>query len=321
MTSLRTRPLLIAVLAILAIGVAAATLNSAVPAQGAIGTGPVGDVGDADDGGRGPDQGPGGFPLSLGFGEGIGGIPFMPLPCLTILNDPRVLLAIAAIAAIALYALYRQLGPIAPVGLFFALAPVAVLIHSILTACTDVELPDGGTGSGTGGNATFSIGLSEMVGGGAGGGGLPTISAALIIILGTALVVAVVLLFRSTGDQTEPADEPVEADVDEDSMMAIGEAAGEAADRIEASAEADNEIYRAWREMTTYLDVPNPESSTPTEFADAAIEIGMDRDDVTELTDLFAAVRYGTTAPTEDREARAVVALRGIQATYAGDSE
>lgn len=321
MASLRTRPLLIALLAVLAIGVAAATLNSAVPSQGAVGTGPVGDVGDRDDDGRGTGEGQGGIPLSLGFGEGIGGLPFMPLPCYAILNDPRVLLAIAAIAAIALYALYRQLGVLAPVGLFFALAPIAVLIHSLLTACTGVEHPDGAAESGAAGNATFSIGLSETVGGGASGGGLPTISAALIVILGIALIVAVFLLFRSTGDQTGQADEPVEPGIDEESMVAIGEAAGEAADRIEASAEADNEVYRAWREMTTYLDVPNPEASTPTEFADAAIDIGMDRADVHELTDLFEAVRYGTSTPTDDREARAVAALRRIESTYAGDTE
>ncbi len=318
MTSLRARPLLIAVLAILAIGVAAATLNSAVTDPGAVGTGPAGGIGDADDEGLGPNDGPGGNPFSIGFGEGGRGFPFFPLPCFPILNDPRVLLAIAAFAGIALYALYRRLGTLAPVGFFLAFAPIAILVHSFLTACTAGELSDA-PGSGAAGNATFSIGLSEAVGGGSGSGGLPTISAALMVILGVALVVAVILLFRSTGDQMEPAEEPVEEPEAEDPMVAIGEAAGEAADRIEASEEADNEIYRAWHEMTTYLDLANPDTSTPAEFADAAIEIGMAADDVRELTDLFEAVRYGTTAPTPEREDRAVAALRRIERTYAGD--
>lgn len=321
MTSLRTRPLLIALLAILAIGVAAATLNSAVTGPGSVGTGPAGGIGDTDDDGVGPEEGPGGNPFSLGFGEGAGGFPFLPLPCFPILDDPRVLLAIVAVAALALYALYRRLGLLAPVGFFLAFAPIAILVHSFLTACLDRDPTSGGPGSGADGNATFSIGLSEAIGGGSGSGGLPTISAALIIILGIALVVAVVLLFRSTGDQTEPTEEPVDTPSDEASMVAIGEAAGEAADRIEASAEADNEIFRAWREMTTYLDVSNPEASTPAEFADAAIEIGMAPADVHELTDLFEVVRYGTSDPTAGREARAVAALRRIESTYAGEDE
>lgn len=318
MTSLRARPLLIAVLAILAIGVAAATLNSAVTDPGAVGTGPAGGIGDAEDEGLGQNDGPGGNPFSIGFGEGGRGFPLLPLPCFPILNDPRVLLAFALVAAAALYGLYRRLGTLAPVGFFLAFAPIAILVHSFLTACA-TELPDGSPGSGAAGNATFSIGLSEAVGGGSGSGGLPTISAALLLVLGVALVVAVVLLFRSTGDQVEPTEDAVDQPEAEEPKVAIGEAAGEAADRIEASADADNEIYRAWREMTTYLDLSNPATSTPAEFADAAVEIGMAADDVAELTELFEAVRYGTTAPTPEREERAVAALRRIERTYAGD--
>lgn len=320
MTSLRTRPLLIALLAILAIGVAAATLNSAVTSPGAVGTGPSGGIGDADDTGLGSNEGPGGNPFSIGFGEGFQELPLFPLPCFPFLNDPRLLLAIATIAALALYGLYRHLGILAPVGFFLAFLPIAVLVHSFLTACGAADLSSGSS-SGAAGNGTFSIGLSEAVGGGSGSGGLPAISAALMVILGAALIVAIVLLFRSTGDQTEQTDEPVDPDLDEEPMTAIGQAAGEAADRIEADAAADNEIYRAWREMTAYLDLSNPDSSTPTEFAEAAIGIGMDPEDVTELTDLFESVRYGTASPTEDREARAIAALRRIESTYAGDGQ
>jgi hypothetical protein len=70
--------------------------------------------------------------------------------------------------------------------------------------------------------------------------------------------------------------------------------------------------------MTRHLDVPNPESSTPAEFAAVAVEAGIDREDVEELTALFEAVRYGGESPTEDRERRALEALRSVE-EYADD--
>jgi len=71
--------------------------------------------------------------------------------------------------------------------------------------------------------------------------------------------------------------------------------------------------------MTDHLEVRDPTSSTPAEFATAAVEAGMAREHVDELTELFEAVRYGGADVTEDRERRAVEALRRIEATYAGD--
>jgi len=81
----------------------------------------------------------------------------------------------------------------------------------------------------------------------------------------------------------------------------------------------ENEVYRAWREMTGHLDVENPESSTPAEFAAAAESVGMDDAHVAELTDLFREVRYGGAAATDDREQRAIDALRAIESTYGGE--
>jgi hypothetical protein len=43
----------------------------------------------------------------------------------------------------------------------------------------------------------------------------------------------------------------------------------------------------------------------------------MDRGDVAELTRLFETIRYGGATPTEERERRAVEALRRIESTYA----
>jgi hypothetical protein len=81
----------------------------------------------------------------------------------------------------------------------------------------------------------------------------------------------------------------------------------------------ENEVYLAWREMTGHLDVPRPETSTPAEFATAAEAVGMNDAHVEELTELFREVRYGGAAPTEDREQRALAALRDIESTYGGN--
>jgi hypothetical protein len=69
--------------------------------------------------------------------------------------------------------------------------------------------------------------------------------------------------------------------------------------------------------MTDHLEIPNPESSTTGEFAHAAIDAGMDRDDVMALKGLFDEVRYGTADPSIDREERAVEVLRRIEDAYA----
>jgi len=69
--------------------------------------------------------------------------------------------------------------------------------------------------------------------------------------------------------------------------------------------------------MTDLLEVAHPEASTPEDFADAAVEAGMRREDVEELTDLFRTVRYGPEGATPGREQRAVEALRRIESTYA----
>jgi hypothetical protein len=80
-------------------------------------------------------------------------------------------------------------------------------------------------------------------------------------------------------------------------------------------------VYRAWREMTTHVGVPNPDASTPAEFAEAARRSGMAHEDVATLTALFRDVRYGGEAATEDRERQALAALRAIEARYAARPE
>jgi len=140
------------------------------------------------------------------------------------------------------------------------------------------------------------------------------------VVLGAGLVgvlgLAAVMLYAVTGDDEafEPlAEDAPESGPDEADFAA---AAGRAADRIEdANVEVDNAVYRAWYEMTQLLDIPDPETSSPLDFAEAAIDFGLDEDDVTELTDLFNEVRYGN-MDAESREERALEILRHIEREY-----
>lgn len=166
---------------------------------------------------------------------------------------------------------------------------------------TGDELLPGGDGGGDGGEEGDDTRTPPMQ------------SVVLFILLGLS-VIAVALTLLVSGDDTE---EEIETpDADDANVAAVARAAGRAADRIDDSADVDNEIYRAWLEMTRHLDVENPESSTPAEFAAAAVDAGMERSDVEELTALFEEVRYGGEEPTPERTERARDALRRIEKTY-----
>lgn len=138
---------------------------------------------------------------------------------------------------------------------------------------------------------------------------------ALILALGGAFV----FLFVRTGEyESLDADDQLEDEAID--LTQVGEAAGDAADRIESEAEVSNEVYRAWREMVQHLNVSDPDTTAPDEFEAYAISAGMDAADVSELTQLFEEVRYGELEPGE-REERAVAALRRIEVAYADDDE
>lgn len=182
--------------------------------------------------------------------------------------------------------------------------------YFFLTNC-----PGGGPGSG--------LGISTpSPSTGAGGGGiqsLPIPPEAIVVGLALLTGLAVAMVYTSTrGDETfEPVTEDEEPDAD---AADFADAAGRAADRIEeANVPVDNAVYRAWVEMTTLLNMPNPESKTPKDFAEEAIEFGLDEDAVSELTELFVEVRYGGESP-ENREDRAVEILRDFQAEYSDDT-
>ena len=300
--------MVLALLCVLAIGAAAATLDSTVSTDsgGGLGVGPP----DDESGASSDDSG------SLGERSEAVAAP-ISLPCFPVLNEPWVLALILAGFALGGYAAYRRFGGLGVVAYVGPVGIPLVFVHALLTTCAT---PDPGEMDGIlpGGpdNASLPSGGSGAAGSGS-GTTLTDPSVLLLLGLGVALVAAVALLFVSSGDDDPEPDEAFDEPDPTEDVAAVGRAAGEAADRIEESTDVANEVYRAWREMTRHLDVANPRSSTPSEFAGAAVEAGMAREDVDELTALFEEVRYGGESPTDERERRALDALRNIEREYA----
>ncbi|MCO8247038.1 DUF4129 domain-containing protein [Haladaptatus sp. AB643] len=304
------RVVVIALLCILAIAFAAATLNSAVEdgSGTGLGGGPGG-IGSSQTNGSSP-------PMSNGGGKM--GTP-LRLPCYPVLDSTAAILAMI-VAFLLLAALaYRKAGGL---GVLAVVGPVGVpflFIHALLTACVT---PDGGGILG-GAINTSDISLPKGGTGGLGNGanGMATPSLIMFVVLGVALLGAVVLLVRSSSGNEDTGPDAGNVEENQPDIAAVGRAAGEAADRIESESGVENEVYRAWREMTEYLNVPSPHSSTPGEFASAAVAAGMDPEDVDELTSVFEEVRYGGYDASEDHERRAIDALRRIERAYADDEE
>jgi hypothetical protein len=199
-------------------------------------------------------------------------------------SSGRALLFLGGVTAAAAL-LARRRGPVLP-----ALVATPVVL-AVASAC----LPFPGAGGLSGGVRLHPLAVAAV---------------GLAVPLAAAGVALYAVL---SGDETDAADGE-----DDETLDAIGEVAGEAADRIETDADATNEVYRAWREMVRHLDVANPDATTPEQFASAAVEAGMRREHVEALTRLFEDVRYGGRDAT-DREAAALDALREIEAAYAGD--
>jgi hypothetical protein len=307
------RTVALAALAVVALALAAATLDSAVVTEGggSLGAGPSDrtGVGPADQSDLGADT------------ETMSGRFPVVSVCLPVLNEPWVISLVVLAFLLLGAAAYRSTGSLLPPAvLVVSFGMPVVLVHRVLTSCSTVSRRHGGLLP-FGGNES-----ALLPRGGGGSGGLApgqtvsTPTALFGLLLVVAILGAVVLLFVSTGDDESPPDAPETPSEDHERRAAVGAAAGAAADRIEAEADVDNEIYRAWVEMTRHLDVSNPKASTPAEFAAAAVDAGMERDGVDELTALFEQVRYGDATPTAERERRAVEALRRIESAYAEDS-
>lgn len=142
----------------------------------------------------------------------------------------------------------------------------------------------------------------------------------LLVVAGT---VAAAVGYRTLTRSPQPADSTPDAEPSGESAENLEElaaVAGETANRIRQSGAVENEVYRAWLEMTRALSVSNPRSKTPEEFADVAVRAGMAEEDVEELTRLFNAVRYGSKTPESADEQRAVDLLERVHESYRGES-
>jgi hypothetical protein len=312
------RALIIALLCVLAVSLAAATLanpQDTAGTGGGPGGGTGGDAGTADEQGNEGEDGAdiddnplaGKEPIQLGGAC----IPFLLSPAFA----GFLLVAYGLIGFLA----YRTRGLVPAVLVLFVITVLVVTPSWLLfTDCgsqteNDQDgtlLPELPSGPSQGGEATGGSGDETLF-------SPPRVLAVLFVL---AIVLGLVA-FRATGDSdpvdTSPIEEPV-SETDDEALGAVGAVAGDAADRILEDADVENEVYRAWREMTDHLDVRNPETSTPSEFADVARDAGMDDAHVDELTDLFRDVRYGGADVTPEREQQAVDALRAIEASYGG---
>jgi hypothetical protein len=304
-------PLVLAALAVVAIAAAAASLDSAVAGGGD-------GIAGGTDGSAGPESGvvdrPGLVDAPLTSSE-VGGV------CLPLLRRPAVvaglLLFLAAVGAAA----YWDTGALLPAVVVPGAVAVPIAIVYVPLAFCGAAAADPGLPLPAGEAANGSI----VAGGGGSPGGvagsapsLPTLALGGLLAVAVAASAALLLLTTASGDDDGgPPEDPPEAGPD---PAAVAAAAGDAADRIESGEDAasENGVYRAWERLAVALEMPAPAASTPGEFADAAVEAGLDPDRVAELTELFAAVRYGDAPPTPERERRAVAALRDVEASAEG---
>ncbi|MFW5929077.1 MAG: DUF4129 domain-containing protein [Halobacteriota archaeon] len=76
--------------------------------------------------------------------------------------------------------------------------------------------------------------------------------------------------------------------------------------------DTSNEVYLAWSEMVSDLHVESPHTKTPQEFAEAAVDEGMNPSAVDEITTLFEEVLYGDGGVTREQESKALDALERL---------
>ena len=227
------------------------------------------------------------------------------LPSTTVLE---VVLVVVLIASFLITLVTGDLFPSIVRGVFLAtvLVAVAVVIGYLLLHGDPAEFVDQAGGS-----------FQQNDTGGERGDGNPDTPLGMIAILAATILVGGVVVSRFVGGSEGGDGTDESAELDE--STAVGRAAGRAVDRIDETT-LSNGVFQAWQEMTAVLDVDDPESTTPAEFADAAVKAGMARDDVETLTDLFRDVRYGEVQPTAEREKQARRTLRHIEETYGTDA-
>ena len=224
-------------------------------------------------------------------------------------STPGSLVFFAALAGV-LYGLKRRFS----LGMFifggYAITPVALAFYFLRTDCTTAG--GGGPDQNTGGGIAGVLGQQTPG---------PSIPAEYMLGIFALLFVGVAAAVYFTSNDEEYATAEDEEVTSEDADVTdIAEAAADAAERLESrNADVNNEVYRAWLEMTQLLDVASPGTHTPGEFADAAVELGVDREHVDPLTTLFEEVRYGHRDP-ESREEQAIEVFRAIEVEYGTES-
>lgn len=308
------RQVVLALVAVLVVAVAAATLPN--PVTSGVGGSPTdgwgNDPGESD--GIIGNGGDGVIPIFEG-----GDLAFQGW-CIPELRAPWVKYGIVLVFLAVGALVYRRLGLLAAVGVVAFLAMPVLLFYPLLTACgrgSDVD-PEAGIFPRYNVSALAGAGQG---GGGGGGGSIPSTSPTFLVVLAGIGLVLLAVFLLATGDESEPEErDVVEADR-EPTLGELGAVAGRAADRIEDQRTVENEVYRAWREMTDHLDLDRPATATPGEFAKRATAAGMDDGHVADLTELFQEVRYGGKEATIDRETKALETLRAIEDAYAGDHE
>lgn len=229
--------------------------------------------------------------------------------------------------------MYRRYNAMVAVMSFFVVGILVASVVPFLVTCPTQEVPaDQQNGSpDVIRNQTASGGGGDGTGGGQQGERTQQLPNVLLLLLGVVGIAVVVVggvwVIRSDVDDDEADAVEAAAAAEEDDppdppdVSAVAAAAGRAADRIEEQSAVDNEIYRAWVEMTRHLPVEHPDTSTPREFERAAVDAGFDADAVGVVTDLFESVRYGSESATEERERRAVEALRRLEDQFEGEDE
>lgn len=214
--------------------------------------------------------------------------------------------------SLALFGVKRQYNGSTAALVGAGVVPVVLFAYFVSTNCPT---------EGSGGDSVLSG--SDVLGTTGTVGTPPSVPPTVLgVAAASVLLLAVGALFFMTGnDQSFDVVEVEEEETFDVEPDSIAQSAGRAADRIEESdVPVDNAVYRAWREMTGLLEIENPESAPPVEFADRAVESGLDEAKVRELTDLFRDVRYGEKSAT-GREDRAVEILRDIEQAYRETSE
>jgi len=318
---LSLRTVVLALLCLATLSFAAATLNSTTSPNTGLGSFGAGDQ-------LGGESEPVETPTGDGAGErwsflDLGAGASQADLCVSALSSPLVQIALL-LGLVGVFLAGRWYDD-AAMGLGWALLVgyPGFFVYLLLTSCQSrppgelLDMPSAGRPSQEGGG---------LMGGGEAVAPPSLLSQFLLVGVLALLVVVGILVLTGDHDQTVPdgadGDGGEEASEEAVDVAAVGAAAGRAADRIEETEDEEsfeNEVYRAWAEMTDSLTVDHPESSTPGEFAAAAVDAGLERDDVERLTRLFADVRYGGAEATADRERTAVETLRRIETAYAED--